>query len=70
MAVERLTDLTLDELKDWIRGEIDRRLQALGKPLDSRSVQAINESIRRNRWTPPPGVPSNRELIRADRDAD
>lgn len=69
MAVERVGDMTLDELKVLINQEIDQRLQSLSLPKTTRTVKEINESIRRHRWTPPPGSKSSLELLREDRDA-
>jgi hypothetical protein len=65
MAVERVTDMTIDELKALI----DQRIHQVLKPQDARSVQEILESIDRNMWTPPPGAKSSLELLREDRDA-
>jgi hypothetical protein len=65
MAVERIGDITLDELKRLI----DNRIQQTLKPHDDRSVEEILESIDRNMWTPPPGAKSSLELLREDRDA-
>jgi hypothetical protein len=65
MAVERISDMTLDELKRLI----DNRIQQTLKPHDDRSVEEILESIDRNMWTPPPGAKSSLELLREDRDA-
>ncbi|MBI5669333.1 MAG: hypothetical protein HZC41_15120 [Chloroflexi bacterium] len=61
--------MTLDELKVLINQEIDQRLQSLSLPKTTRTVKEINESIRRHRWTPPPGSKSSLELLREDRDA-
>lgn len=68
MATERVADMTLDELREWVNQQVDLRLQQLAKSKDGRTVQEINESIRRHRLHPPPGAPSNLELIREDRD--
>lgn len=68
MAVERVADMSLDELQAFVDRAIDRRMQALLKPQDSRSVKEINEAIRKLRWTPPADAPSNLELLREDRD--
>ena len=65
MALDRVTDMTVDELKALI----DQRIQEALKPRDTRSVQEILESIDRNMWTPPPGAKSTLELLREDRDA-
>jgi hypothetical protein len=35
---------------------------------DTRSLEEVEASIRRNRWTPPPGAKSSLELLREDRD--
>jgi hypothetical protein len=65
MAVERIGDITLDELKRLI----DNRIQQTLKPHDDRSVEEILKSIDRNMWTPTPGAKSSLELLREDRDA-
>ncbi len=72
MADERVADMTMEELKRLIAEEVDRRLrihELLKPPKDTRSVQEINESIRRHRHTPPPGSKSTGELLREDRDS-
>lgn len=58
--------MTLDELGEWVDAQVDRRLRERLTPADQRSVQEINESIRRNRWTPPEGALANLELIRRE----
>jgi hypothetical protein len=68
MAAERVGDMTVDELKALIAQEVDRRLQSLLKPVDTRTPQEVLESIRKHRWTPPPGSKSTGELLREDRD--
>jgi hypothetical protein len=68
MAVQRITDMTLDDLQQLIEQTVDRRL-GLVQSADKRTMQKINESISRNRWTPPPGAKSSLELLREDRDA-
>ncbi len=68
MAVERIADMTLDDLQAFVDQAIDRRVQALLKPQDSRSVKEINAAIRKLRWTPPADAPTNLELLREDRD--
>ena len=71
MAVERVGDMTLDELTQIIEGVVDRhlRLQPMRRPKDPRSVKEILASIDRHMWTPPPGVKSSLEMIRESRDA-
>lgn len=68
MASQHVADMTLDELKAWVDQQIERRLQQGYKPVSRRSVAEINASIRRNRWTPPPGTPSTLDMLREDRD--
>lgn len=68
MAAERVADMTVDELKALITEVVDRRLQEILKPRDTRSVEEILASIDRHRYTPPPGTPSTLELLREDRD--
>ena len=69
MAAQQIGDMTIEELRGMVEEIINRRLQEILKPHDLRTTEEINESIRRNRWTPPPGTPSTLELLREDRDA-
>jgi len=69
MAVERIGEMTLTELKQLIKHEVDERLEGLLKPKTTRSLQEILDSIDQHMWTPPPGTPSTGELLREDRDA-
>lgn len=64
MAIERVADMTLDELEQFV----DKRIQGWWKPQDSRSVEEILDSIDRNMWRPPEDSPSTLELLREDRD--
>jgi hypothetical protein len=67
MAVQQVGEMTLDDLKRMIAEEVERQLKiSKSKPVPS--VQEVNDSIRRHRWTPPPGTPSPREMLREDRD--
>jgi hypothetical protein len=68
MAAERVADMNVDELKTLINEALDRRLQEILKPRDTRSVEEILASIDRHMYTPPPGTPSTLELLREDRD--
>jgi hypothetical protein len=68
MASERIADMTLDELKEWVNQQVDLRVQQLLTPATTRTIKEINDTIRRHRWTPPPGSPTNLELLREDRD--
>jgi hypothetical protein len=67
MENERIGDMTLEELKALIK-ETAEKVYELREPKDYRSVAEIIETIRRHRPTPPPGSPSNQELLREDRD--
>jgi hypothetical protein len=65
MAAERVQDMTMEELTALIDARIR---QAFGRRGSQRTMAEINESIDRNRWTPPPGAKSPREYLREDRD--
>jgi hypothetical protein len=69
MAVERIGEMTLEELRQIIREEIEARA-ALSEPhlSDQQSFAETLEWFRHNRWSPPPGAPSTLELLREDRD--
>ena len=71
MTIQTISEMTLDELKALITQTVDQRLSKktlLERSDDRRSKQEVLESIRRNRWTPPPGAPSTLEMLREDRD--
>ena len=68
MSTQRVADMTLDELKAFIEEIVDQRLTRTAKSESNRSAEEIHESIRRHRWAPPPGSPSNLDLLRGDRD--
>jgi hypothetical protein len=62
------TDLTIGELKEFIE-QLIRQATGIAQPsAPDRSVHEILASMQRNIWTPPPGTPSNLELLREDRD--
>jgi hypothetical protein len=75
MANDRIGDMTLDELKSVIQQEINHRLRYIDRTRlnefapkqDSRTVDDINESIKRRRHKPASGTPSTLELLREDR---
>jgi hypothetical protein len=67
MSAQRVADMTLDELKEFVEEIVDRHVHKTEIPSEFDSVDAINDFIDRHRWTPPPGSPSNLELIREDR---
>lgn len=70
MTGQRIGNMTLEELNQFVEQVVDRRLrlQPISRPKDSRSVQEILDSIDRNRFTPPPGAKSSLEMLREDRD--
>jgi hypothetical protein len=68
MAAERIADMTRAELEEMVIRIVDQRVQQRYRGNDTRTVQEINESIRRHRRTPKPGTPSTLELLREDRD--
>ncbi len=68
MPSERVGDMTIEQLKAVINETVNDRVKGIRKLGGGRSVKEINESIRKHRWTPPPGSPTNLELLREDRD--
>lgn len=69
MAVQRVSDMTVDELNQLIERAIDRRLQGLLKPQDKHGTAEILVELDRLRFTPPEGAKSSLELLLEDRDA-
>jgi hypothetical protein len=67
MAVERVGDMTLDELNLLIVQTVKRQLE-LVNPAKKRTMDEVNASIRKHRITLPPGAKSSLELLREDRD--
>ncbi len=67
MAIERVADLSMDDLRVMIDRVVERRLQEILKPVAPR-VREILDLIDLHRWMPPPGTPSTRELLRENRD--
>ncbi|GAB4516380.1 MAG: hypothetical protein OHK0046_21680 [Anaerolineae bacterium] len=68
MATQRVSDLTMDELNQLIDSAVDRRLQNLLKPHDSRSQAELLKELDQLRFNPPEGAKSSLELLREDRD--
>jgi len=67
MATERVGDMTLEELKALIT-ETFEELQDFQKPIEHWNVAEVVERVRQHRRTPPPGSPSNQQLLREERD--
>jgi hypothetical protein len=68
MATDRVTDMTIEELEQFIEHVIDRKQLSIVRLPKKRSVKEVLESLERNRWTPPPDSPSNLDLLREFRD--
>jgi hypothetical protein len=76
MAVERVGDMSIEELQrivsEWIEQKLmehDRTpLNRLPRPADPLTSAQVRESIENNRIVLPPGARSNQELLREDRD--
>ena len=66
MTAQRVQDMTLDELTQLIDARIQRIVY---RRTDTRTMEEVNASIRRNRIIPPPGAKSALEMLREDRDA-
>jgi len=69
MLTNKVSDMTIEELNEFVEQIVDRRLQLqTAKLSDKRSLDEIFASIDANRWTPPPDAKSSLELLREDRD--
>lgn len=69
MSSQPISNMTRDELNQFIEDVVDRRLQGLLKPHNERSNAEILASIKKHRFTPPEGSQSTLEMLREDRDA-
>jgi hypothetical protein len=69
-----VAELSMEELEKIIEKVAIRTLAVRNKLISAdnaksgRSEEEILASIKRNRWTPPDGAPTNLELLREDRD--
>jgi hypothetical protein len=69
MAVQRVGEMTLEELREVIREEIEKKNDVkFIRRWDPVRAKAALDWLSKNRWTPPPGTPSTLELLREDRD--
>ena len=68
MTAERAADLTMQELRDFVKELIDERLKTWPRPSDPRTTREILASIDRNMWTPSLASPGTLQLLREDRD--
>ncbi|UBF24990.1 hypothetical protein K9N68_25620 [Kovacikia minuta CCNUW1] len=68
MQTQKVTDMTIEELKDLIQHIVDERLQQQAQSNDSQSVQEILRAIEQHRWTPPPGTPKASQMIIEERE--
>ena len=69
MSSQPINNMTKDELNQLIEDMIDRRLQGLLKPQDTRSTSELLAELDQLRFTPPEGAKSSLEMLREDRDA-
>ncbi len=78
MVQQTIGNMTRAELEQVIERTAERKMRELlqeerimilleDEPVDIRTVDEVLESIKRNRWTPPPGSPSVVEMLREDR---
>jgi hypothetical protein len=68
MDTDRVADLTMQELREYIRKTVDERLKSWPRPYDPRTTREVLDSIDRHMWTPPAGSPGTHQLLREDRD--
>ena len=68
MATQRVADMSIEELRSFIRREIQAYPVVWTPPRDPRTPQEILDDIDRNMWTPPPGSPSALEVLLDERD--
>ncbi len=68
MPIQKVADMTVEDLKELIRQVVKEQLQNQLPPKDTRSVAEILQSIEQHRWTPPPGTPTANQIIREARD--
>jgi len=67
-AINRVGDMTQEELYSLIETMIERKLNEVTPAFDLDRVRQTLEALDSHRWTPPPGVKSPRQLLREDRD--
>jgi aminoglycoside phosphotransferase len=76
-----VAELTMEELEHIIDERLERRLALMVDDFDikaedlmrederdTRTLEEVFESVRRNRWTPPLGAKSSLELLREIRE--
>ncbi|MEH2381521.1 MAG: hypothetical protein V7K27_21975 [Nostoc sp.] len=69
MAIPKIADMTIDDIRALITEVVDERLQNWWQQSkDTRSLNEILAAMDRLRWTPPPESPTTTELLRQDRD--
>jgi hypothetical protein len=69
MASERVGDMTREELIALINEIISEHIgNGSCVQKSDRPISEVLESIRKNRYTPPPGTPSVVDMLREDRD--
>jgi hypothetical protein len=69
MVSERISDMTKQELEEFILQVVEKRgRQYPYVPKSDRTAEQIFQSILKNLIVPKPGTPSTLELLREDRD--
>lgn len=69
MSSQPISNMTRDELNQFIEDVVDRRLQGLLKPEGNRSTKELLAELDQLRFTPSEGSKSTLEMLREDRDA-
>jgi hypothetical protein len=76
--MDKVADMTLEDLKMFVEEAIDERLTRLlgsfetaedDQEEDALSWDAIRAAVESHRWTPPPGAKTSLELLREDRES-
>ena len=67
MTVERVADMTIDELKGIVSEIVNEKLKQYPRREDHRSLEEVLAAMDRLRWTPPSGAKSTLELLRENR---
>jgi hypothetical protein len=82
-ATSTVGTMTVRELRKLITAQVHEEIQNLvdefeisdetmegvsSNTVKRRTLDEIRESVRKNRWTPPPGAKSSLELLREDRE--
>lgn len=66
MRTQRVSDMTIEELKTFVTQIVDEKLHQV--PKDDRTLEEVLAAMDQIRWTPPPHAKTTSEMIREDRD--